>query len=299
MKKLSSMVVLSTIIVLSASSGSSTGQVVLPNYEQGNSWIYSSNMTYPPGFLLAGIVEMEITDVESVFVDSPYETLRNEIIGNGTFSGVYEGFNVSGNWTMVGLENWDVVSYEIVRSETTLVFRGIIDMGVPLNFYLSAQNTTMNSVTQDTWEHPFDVDDSGNATLLRTSNQTMLVEVEGSAPLYNSTDWSGTIFVTYSCTENIEVSVPAGSFLTHHVTRTESSGLVEDSYYSTEVGAGVQIERSIGGFIPVGEWDLLSYSYSAGQPAKDEGLPLLYWLIPVTIVIVLILIALFIERRRR
>ncbi|MCK4456154.1 MAG: hypothetical protein KAW39_00260 [Thermoplasmata archaeon] len=272
----------------------------MPSYEEGNSWVYSANMTHSLGFVLAGTLEMAITDTERVYVDStPYHTIRNEIIGNGTFIGVFEGHNVSGNWTMVGLENWDIVSLEIVRSQTTLVFRGLMDVGVPLNFYLIIQNTTLSDVVLDAWQHPYDVGDSGNVALARTSNETMLVEIEGSAPVYTSTDWNGSVAVTYSCVEYAEITVQAGVFQTHHILRTESNGLVEDNYYSDEVGAGVQIDRSIGGVVVISQWELLSYTYAAAQSPEDEGLPLLYWLIPVAVVIALILAALYIERRRK
>lgn len=272
----------------------------MPSYEEGNSWVYSANMTYSPGFVLDGTLEMAITDTERAYVDSmPYHTIRNEIIGNGTFIGVFEGHNVSGNWTMVGLENWDTVSLEVVRSETTLVFRGLIDVGIPLNFYLRIQNTTLSDVVLDAWQHPYDVGDSGNVALARTSNETMLVEVEGSAPVHSSTDWNGSVAITYSCVEYAEITVHAGVFQTHHILRTESNGLVEDNYYSDEVGAGVRIDRSLGGIVVIGQWDLLSYTYAAAQSPDDEGLPLLYWLIPVAVVIALILAALFIERRRK
>ncbi|MCK4455159.1 MAG: hypothetical protein KAU99_02295 [Thermoplasmata archaeon] len=288
------------MVALSGSAGFAAGQVALPSYEEGNSWVYSADMTYSPGFVLNGTLEMRIADTETVSVGSTvYDTLRNEIIGSGTFIGVFEGHNVSGNWTMVGLENWDVVSLEVVRSETTLVFRGLIDVGVPLRFYLSLQNTTLSDVVQDTWQHPYDVGDSGNVTLARTSNETMLVEIEGSAPIYSSTGWVGSVAVTYSCVDYAEITVQAGVFQTHHILRTESNGLVEDNYYSDEVGAGVRIDRSIGGVVPVGEWELLSYTYFESQSSDDKGLPLLYWLIPVTIAILLILAALYIERRRK
>lgn len=291
---------LTAMTLLSVSSGLAEGQVLMPSYEEGNRWVYSANMTYSPGFVLDGTLEMGITDTATVYVDStPYDTLRNEIIGSGTFIGVFEGHNVSGNWTMVGLENWDVVSLEIVRSETTLVFRGLMDVGVPLNFYLSIQNTTHSDVVQDAWQHPYDVGDSGNVTLARMSNETMLVEIEGSAPIHTSTDWSGSVAVTYSCVEYAEITVQAGVFQTHHILRTESNGLVEDNYYSDEVGAGVRIDRSIGGVVVIGQWELLSYTYATAQSPEDEGLPLLYWLIPVAVVIALILAALYIERRRK
>lgn len=291
---------LTAMTLLSVSSGLAEGQVLMPSYEEGNSWVYSANMTYSPGFVLDGTLEMAITDTERVYVDStPYHTIRNEIIGNGTFIGVFEGHNVSGSWTMVGLENWDTVSLEIVRSETTLVFRGLMDVGIPLNFYLSIQNTTLSDVVLDAWQHPYDVGDSGNVVLARTSNETMLVEVEGSAPVHTSTDWNGSVAVTYSCVEYAEITVQAGVFQTHHILRTESNGLVEDNYYSDEVGAGVRIDRSMGGIVVIGQWDLLSYTYAAAQSPDDEGLPLLYWLIPVVVVIALILAALYIERRRK
>jgi len=286
--------------LLSVSSGLAAGHVVLPSYEEGNSWVYSANLTYTPGFVLDGTLEMRITDAERVYVDStPYHTLRNEIIGDGTFIGVFEGHNVSGSWTMVGLENWDMVSLEIVRCQTTLVLRGLMDVGIPLNFYLSIQNTTFSDVALDAWQHPYDVGDSGNVMLARTSNETMLVEIEGSVPVHNSTDWNGSVAVTYSCVEDTEITVQAGVFQTHHILRTESNGLVEDNYYSDEVGAGVRIDRSLGGIVVIGQWELLSYTYAAAQSPDDEVLPLLYWLIPVAVVIALIIAALYFERRRK
>ncbi|MEE9490498.1 MAG: hypothetical protein V3V91_08690, partial [Thermoplasmata archaeon] len=289
------MFALTAMTLLSVSSGLAEGQVLMPSYEEGNSWVYSANMTHSLGFVLAGTLEMAITDTERVYVDStPYHTIRNEIIGNGSFIGVFEGHNVSGNWTMVGLENWDTVSLEIVRSQTTLVFRGLMDVGVPLNFYLSIQNTTLSDVVLDAWQHPYDVGDSGNVALARASNETMHVEIEGSAPVYTSTDWNGSVAVTYSCVEYAEITVQAGVFQTHHILRTESNGLVEDNYYSDEVGAGVQIDRSTGGVVVISQWELLSYTYAAAQSPEDEGLPLLYWLIPVAVVIALILAALYI-----
>jgi hypothetical protein len=289
-------------VVLAGLSGIATGQVAMPSHKAGNSWTYSANMTYSPGFALLGTLEMAITDTESVTVGtSQYDTLRNEIVGSGIFIGIFEGNNVSGNWTMVGLENWDAVSYEVVRSEMTVVFRGLLDVGVPLSFYLSLQNTTENDVLLDTWQHPYDVGDSGNVTFARTSNETMLVEVEGSDPVYYSKDWNGSIAVTYECIEYVEVTVPAGKFQTHHTLRTELSGLMEDNFYSDEAGAGVRIDRSmgLGGAVSIGGWELLSYTYSVPQSSEDEGLPLLVWIIPVSIVIALILVAYYIERRRK
>jgi hypothetical protein len=287
-------------VVLAGFSGIAGGQVAVPSHEAGNSWTYSANMTYSPGFILQGSLWMSIAGTEVVSIGSTqYDTLRNEIIGNGTFVGMFQGSNVSGNWTMVGLENWDIVSYEIVNSEMTLVFRGLMDVGMPLSFYLSLQNTTESDVVLDTWQHPYDVGDTGNATLARTSNETMLVEIEGSMPIYSSTDWSGSVAVTYSCIEYTETTVPAGVFQTHHTLRTESNGLVEDNYYSEEVGAGVRIDRSLGGVVPIGGWELLSYTYSSPQSSEDEGLPLLFWLIPVSVVIALIAAAYYIERHRK
>lgn len=285
--------------ILSGSAGPSLAQIALPSYEEGNSWVYSASMTHSPGFVLDGTLDMEITGTETVYVEStPYSTLRNEIVGNGTFIGVYEGFNASGNWTMVRLEYWDLASFEIVRSETSLVLQGLVDMGLPLNFRLSVQNTTQSDVIQDSWQHPYDVGESGDVTLARTSNESTTVLISGGPPLHNSTNWSGSVAVTYSCIEYADVTVPAGTFQTHRIQRTESNGLVEDNYYSEEVGAGVDIEWRIG-TITIGEWELLSYSYSPAQSSEDGGLPLIYWLIPVTLVIVVILAALYVERRRK
>ncbi|MFQ5909703.1 MAG: hypothetical protein ACE5IJ_03155 [Thermoplasmata archaeon] len=291
--------IITMMAILSGSAGPSLAQIALPSYEEGNSWVYSASMTHSPGFVLDGTLDMEITGTETVYVEStPYSTLRNEIVGNGTFIGVYEGFNASGNWTMVRLEYWDLASFEIVRSETSLVLQGLVDMGLPLNFRLSVQNTTQSDVIQDSWQHPYDVGESGDVTLARTSNESTTVLISGGPPLHNSTNWSGSVAVTYSCIEYADVTVPAGTFQTHRIQRTESNGLVEDNYYSEEVGAGVDIEWRIG-TITIGEWELLSYSYSPAQSSEDGGLPLIYWLIPVTLVIVVILAALYVERRRK
>lgn len=276
----------------------SIGQVALPDYEQGNRWTYRMNMTCSQGFVLLGTLEMEIGETETILIESvSYTTIRNDILGYGTFVGVYEGFNVSGNWTMVGLENWDIASLEIARSQITVVFHGVLQMGAALNFSLTMQNTTFNEIIQDSWSHPYDVGDSGNVTLARTSNESLAVEIEGTAPIHNSTDWSGYVDVTYSCSEHSQVTVPAGTFQTCHVVRAESNGFVEDNFYSQEVGAGVLIKRSIGGVLTIGEWELLSYSYAESPSSTDEGLPLLYWLIPVAVVIFVIVIALYLERR--
>ena len=73
---------MAAMVVLSGSAGFAAGQVALPSYEEGNRWVYSADMTYSPGFVLNGTLEMRIADTETVSVGSTvYDTLRNEVIG--------------------------------------------------------------------------------------------------------------------------------------------------------------------------------------------------------------------------
>lgn len=285
------------LVAILLCSGFSVGQVNMPEYASGHSWKYSANASYS-GIVLSGTYETRLGGNESISIGpETYETVRIQILGNGSFSGVLDQYAVSGNWTLVTLEHWDTQSGETVQLQTTVVFRGTAVSGTTSNFTLSVHKTVRNTVVTDSWTYPYGVGDRGNVSLLRTSNETSLLDVGSSVPVYKSDDWSGHVNVSYSCLESSRMSVIAGTFDTYHILRIESGGIAEETHYSPDAGAGVLVHSSIGGVL-VGDGQLVSFSFTEAKPPADEGLPLVLFVGAGALVVAVVAVFCVYERRR-
>lgn len=281
------------------------GRVPEPVYGEGDSWIYSAEMTQQSTIDMIGTVQMDILGESSLTVgSSSYTVVENSITGEGTFTGALMNMTTQGNWTMTGTEYWDVHSNERVSTEVTVELDGTVYNGqFFLNLTSSATEITRNEIISDGWQHPIEVGQTGTVQVNRYYNMTSITEIEGMGQIPMYYEYDGPFEINYSCVEMVAITVEAGTYEVHVVNITNLDGSREVNYHLPDAGAGAKIERYDPFGTKVGEYALESYSYEGPEdpPATYLGLPLEYWvlILVATNTIAILSIAYFLMKKKK
>ncbi|MEE9223820.1 MAG: DUF835 domain-containing protein, partial [Thermoplasmata archaeon] len=103
--------------LVAASSSVVLAKMSEPHFAEGDSWTYSAEMTEQSTIEMTGTIRMEILGENTIDVgSSSYNTVENEVNGEGTFLGTLLDMPVQGDWMMTGTEYWDTQSNERVST---------------------------------------------------------------------------------------------------------------------------------------------------------------------------------------
>jgi hypothetical protein len=280
------------------------GRAPEPVYRQGDTWIYSAEMTQQSKIEMSGTIQMDILGESSLTVGtSSYTVVENSITGAGTFTGTLMNMTTEGNWTMTGTEYWDVQSNERVSTEVTVELDGTVFSGQFLNLTSSTTEVTRNEILSDGWQESIEVGQTGTVQVDRYYNMTSITVIEGMGQIPLYFEYDGPFEIYYSCTETETITVEAGTYEVHVVNITNYDGSREVNYHLPEAGAGARIERYDPFGARVGLYELKSFSYDGPEdsPATYLGLPLEYWVLLLVAVntIAILSIAYFLLKRKK
>jgi hypothetical protein len=275
-----------------------------PHYAEGDSWTYSAEMIEQSTIEMTGTVGMEIMGLSTTTVgSSSYSTVENAVSGEGTFSGTLLAMPVEGDWLMSGTEFWDVQSNERISAVITSDMDGTVNTGMGLaNMTISSTVTTETEIISDGWQHPIDVGQTGTVQVNLSYNLTVLIDIEGMAPMAIYDDIQTPSVVNYECTEKTTITVEAGTYVVYAVEMTNADGSKEINFHLPDAGAGAWIERYDSTGKKIGDYTLKSFSYrGTDEPAATYmGLPLEYWILIAVAgtTIAILSVAWFLMRRK-
>jgi hypothetical protein len=251
LRRLSVLVVLIAAILVSSISpyiSSVAGQTaLLSSRTLGDKWTLSVNYQQPYG--LKGIMTEEITNTS--FSVSGYDCTEFTMTGGGTTSG--SGY--TGNWTISGKQYETKTDYTTPKTENTI----------------NTTTTTFNeTITTETICNP-PLNDIAfplyvGKTWSSTTTQAITFKHYLNGVLTNSTSNQK---ITQNCSvlRTEDIQVPAGSFQTFVIRRTDSGGSSSDIYYSEKAHRQVkELDYMPGGSLA---FSLELLDYSVAEPTTS------------------------------
>ncbi len=247
----------------------------LPTWSPGDFWEYEiSGEVSPTGG--EGRMRIVVEGTDAVTVGGvTYSAYRTQMTFNVTFGGF--SLSVPGNaW-------YRVSDLSQVKMDFTMTI-------TILNLTMT---TTMTMTSDPPPEIRWPLQEGAEWQVSSTVNVT--TETTGTPPETITTVLSGQAVVE----ADVNVSVPAGTFTTTPVRKSDLGGGFTKSYWSSQVGNSVREESFDSAGTQMGSMDLTSYSYTAPSGELTFlGQPLLVWII-IGVVIVAAAVFVIVLRGRK
>jgi hypothetical protein len=268
----------------------------------GDYWEYEAEESRN-GLTLEGTIRAESVGKERITVaGTEYETTVLSWSGEGTYTGMPMGMEMSGNWTISGFQYFQESNDVLIKSIEHYILEGTYSFpGTSGDWSYNYHNETLSNLLMDEKSSEMDVGSLGYTVANVTSQVTLLQGMDGNIidSLINHT-FEETIF--YNCTKKETIIVPAGKFETYQIKITKPDGSYKLDWRSPEVGHSVKMEIYDNNGVKQGSMELKEY-YQEQESTSNT----LFGMSPSTflviasliIVVVIILIFLLVVRRKR
>lgn len=271
-----------------------------PTLTPGDTWTYRTNTSLAAGFYLNGRASLTVLEHAAFAVEgATFDAYRIRVNGSGTAAGTFAtqfgSAPASGTWVLTGQETVESEGLKTVASVLDLEASGTLQtQPVPIDFQLSAQNTTTYRLIEDAWRFPLAV---GTSAVVRSeinfSEDFRLSFDILTTPTHSSglAPWD----VAYRIEASAPLDTPAGRFDAFPIRQAYPDGTVNVFFYAPAAGNNVRTE-TYNGTEAVATTELTSYRYQALEPARFLGLTLSDWTI-VAIVVTAGTVAVLLLRR--